>query len=119
MGDLTNAALGSGIFSDNEHTVINYLGATFYKACDAVVSSLPDGGASHCVKRIGHASPQHEDFDGRTRDVVVFDFSGMGLEEAIYHAIGQASDIGDNTALGIHLAKALIRRIREFGPIYG
>jgi hypothetical protein len=57
--------IGPECFANPEETVISWKGANYYKACDAFVSDLEDGGQSHCVKREGHPSSIHEDFDGR------------------------------------------------------
>lgn len=58
--------IGPECFSNKERTVISWKGENFYKACDALVVEHPDGGASHCVKRVGHPSIIHESFDGTT-----------------------------------------------------
>lgn len=59
--------IGPECFADGEELVISYKGANYYKACDAWVRDLDEGGASHCVKRVNHSSILHEDFDGNVR----------------------------------------------------
>lgn len=44
--------------------VISYKGENFYRACNAFVRDLPDGGQSFCVKRVGHPGGVHEAYDG-------------------------------------------------------
>lgn len=58
--------LGPECFTDGD--VISYKGENYYRACNVFVADLEDGGQSHCVKRVGHPSKQHEDYDGRTLD---------------------------------------------------
>lgn len=55
-------------FMNDEATVICLEGENFYKACDALVRDFDDG-QTHCVKRVGHPSVQHEDYEGRTLPV--------------------------------------------------
>lgn len=53
-------------FSDG--LVISYKGANYYKACDAFVYEDSEGSSSHCVKRVNHSGPLHEDYEGRTKE---------------------------------------------------
>lgn len=64
-GDFT--LLGPECFVDPGGNVISYKGENFYRACDRFVRDLPDGGESHCVKRVGHPGDIHEDYHGNTR----------------------------------------------------
>lgn len=57
-------------FTDGDELVISYKGENYYRACGYPVNSAPQGGSSHCVKRVNHPSKQHEDYDGRTRERV-------------------------------------------------
>lgn len=57
--------IGPECFTDGK--VISYKGANYYKACDAWVRDLPNGGQSHCVSRVGHPSHLHEDSEGVRR----------------------------------------------------
>lgn len=57
--------IGPECFTDGD--VISYKGQNFYRACDAFVSDLPDGGQSFCVKRVGHPGKTHEDYEGRAK----------------------------------------------------
>jgi hypothetical protein len=62
-GDFT--VLGPELFTDRQVEVISYKGENFYRACNVLVKEDADGGASHCVKRVGHPRPnEHEDYDG-------------------------------------------------------
>lgn len=49
--------------------VISYKGENYYRACDELVSDLPDGGQSFCVKRVNHPGNLHEDYSGIVRVV--------------------------------------------------
>jgi hypothetical protein len=55
-----------GCFADDDETVINYKGENYYKACGHIVMDYGDG-TSSCVKRQGHQSLTHEDYDGQIR----------------------------------------------------
>lgn len=57
--------IGPEAFTNGE--VINYKGANFYRACDAWVSNLENGGKSFCVKRVDHPGDFHEDYNGLIR----------------------------------------------------
>jgi hypothetical protein len=59
--------IGEGCFITNDRLVIGYKGLNFYQACDHRVKKHKLGGYSHCVKRKGHPSLKHEDFDGNLR----------------------------------------------------
>ncbi len=60
--------IGPECFTDLDAKVISYKGENYYLACDKVVTNRPEGGQSFCVKRVGHPSREHEDWDGNTRD---------------------------------------------------
>lgn len=60
--------LGPELFVTGDGTVIGWKGEWFYKACGELVYKKPEGGATHCVKRVGHPGWDHEDFDGNLRD---------------------------------------------------
>lgn len=110
-----------GMFASNDGTVINWLGENYYKACGEQISRL-----SSCVKRVGHPN-DHEDYDGQTkgRDKPI-DFSDLPLEEAVGQAVGAASmcwshldsDCVFNNLQAADIVAALMKRIRQAGPIY-
>lgn len=52
-------------FSNADKTIISWEGANYYQACDAPVDVDADGAGSHCLKRTGHPTEIHEDWDGR------------------------------------------------------
>jgi len=56
-----------GCFADDDETVIGYKGSNYYKACGVVVMNYGNGATSSCVKRQGHQSLAHEDYDGQVR----------------------------------------------------
>lgn len=57
--------IGPECFSTLDRKVICWRGVNYYKACDVLVEEHKDGSTSHCVKRVGHPSNTHEDYDGR------------------------------------------------------
>jgi flagellar basal body L-ring protein FlgH len=118
--------LGNGIFTDDEEDVLNWKGNNFYKACGAVVATLPDGSTSTCVKHLGHPSNEHEDINGQTKPVLEFDFSELSLEDAVAAAIVAVGTCWSTTQDAVFdsskaktIGDLLVARIREFGPIYG
>ena len=58
--------LGPELFINGD--VISYKGENYYRACDYPVAQV-GGSQTHCVKRVGHQSHIHEDYDGRTKVV--------------------------------------------------
>lgn len=57
--------LGPELFVYNDLRVLCYKGQEYLKPCGEFVRDLPGGGASHCVKMVGHPRPrEHEDKDG-------------------------------------------------------
>lgn len=55
------------LFASADEKVICWKGEHYYKACGSFVADLPDGGQTFCLKRVGHPSISHEDYDGRKR----------------------------------------------------
>lgn len=62
----TYTDIGVECFTDG--LVISYKGENYYKACDAFVHDLEDGGQAFCVKRMNHPTEIHESYDGTTRE---------------------------------------------------
>lgn len=58
--------LGPELFTNGD--VISYKGENYYRACDYPVAQV-GGSQTHCVKRVGHPSHIHEDYDGRIKSV--------------------------------------------------
>lgn len=52
-------------FADADKNVISWEGDNFYRACGAPVNLDDEGAGSHCIKRVGHPSFYHEDYDGK------------------------------------------------------
>lgn len=46
--------------------IISYKGENYFRACDVLVKVWPGGEQTHCVKRVGHPSVDHEDYYGNT-----------------------------------------------------
>jgi hypothetical protein len=115
-----------GMFASNDGKVLNWNGANYYRACGALVSRNLDGDSSCCVKREGHPGDIHEDYDGRTRDALDLQLGVMSLSEAVGVSLGAASSCWSNlTRAGTFqskrcedIAKQLLERIRQAGPIY-
>lgn len=85
--------LGPEMFATGDGTVISWKGDSFYKACDVEVEKFPEGGTSHCVKRVNHKSWDHEDYEGRTRDrnfgeAVTIDWQVRNLVQKIFLRTG-------------------------------
>lgn len=59
--------IGPECFANEDETVISWKGRNFYRGCDVFVSDSPDGGQTHCVKRVQHPGFIHEDWVGNTR----------------------------------------------------
>lgn len=60
--------IGPECFADTDAAVISYKGDNYYRACDAFVVDLEDGGQAFCVKRVGHPGKIHEAYYGETRE---------------------------------------------------
>jgi hypothetical protein len=56
--------LDPSAFTDAEETAINMKGAWYYRACDAFVRKLPDGGSSYCIRQASHEDNNHIDWSG-------------------------------------------------------
>lgn len=62
--------LGPEIFTDKDEKVISWQGSNYYRACDAFVRKRPEGGASYCIRQMGHEDNNHIDFSGHcTREL--------------------------------------------------
>lgn len=112
-----------GMFSSEDKTVLNWAGENYYLSCDAPVSHLPNGGMSHCTKRINHPGDIHEDFDGRTKDEWELNLGVLSLEEAVGVAVGAATTCWENlSGAGVFqserasaIAQQLHERIKQAG----
>jgi hypothetical protein len=58
--------IGPEAFTNAEETVISFKGSNFYRACDAFVRNRPEGGASYCIRQMGHEDNNHIDFSGHS-----------------------------------------------------
>lgn len=59
--------LAPELFKSADDRVISYKGVNYYKTCGEVVYEKRDGSTSHCVLRMHHPYPDHEDYEGRHR----------------------------------------------------
>lgn len=113
------------VLASEDERILQYKGENYYKACGEFVSNLPDGGKSFCVKRKGHPTDTHEDFEGREKNDWDLGLTTMPWAEAIAFAMGaviESQNIPDTTAIESRvraIRKQLIARIQQAGPIYG
>lgn len=78
--------LGPEMFASSDLKVIGYKGENYYRSCPEKVYDKPEGGATFCVKPIGHVQSEHEDAFGRTlgRDYQVKDLDYKIRQSAVY-----------------------------------
>lgn len=110
-----------GAFTSRDRKVISWNGENYYQSCGEFVADLPDGGESSCLKRVGHPSPEHEDYDGRVRRTFKYDYSELSVEEAVACALADVSNIARDIPMTIALdlrraiREALLKRLLEAG----
>lgn len=105
MSDFPNVL---GAFSDLNKTVINWEGENFYRACGAHVVEHSDGTLTSCVKRIGHHTDIHEDYDGVIRREHEFMFDSLGDDDE-----DEDEDGGIKVNVGSTSGDSSIQPIRE------